>query len=299
MLKRLALKYWPMVLLVTLIGAVLYMSRYAENRKAEHQENAQVGGPNAVIPPNGNGQSTQNANKPHQYPNWIDTFTWPEGATTWALFLTLIVIAWQSTETRDAAKAALLQVGFMERQTKILEDSVAAAKDSAKAAKDQIQLVMEKERARVEVAPLDFDAVELTEPNKIMIEFTNIGPTSAFNVRVEAGARVIVEGFKPEQGEYTDLALPTLLKPDKPESSWVVWDFPRRWQKDVAGDKVRIDFEVTGQIKYRDIFDTVHTEDFSYRMNVYGIEAVPRNFIQLKVMRKWYPFDLHPGDWEF
>lgn len=67
MLKRLALKYLVLVLLVILIGAVFCMSQYR-----------------------------------------INTFTWPEGAATWALFLTLLVIAWQSTETRDAAKAALL-----------------------------------------------------------------------------------------------------------------------------------------------------------------------------------------------
>jgi hypothetical protein len=59
-----------------------------------------------VISPNGSGQSPQNANKPHHYPDLVDSFTWPDGATVWALFLTLIVIAWQSTETRDAAKAA-------------------------------------------------------------------------------------------------------------------------------------------------------------------------------------------------
>src|SRR5208283_1899320 len=146
MLKRLALNYWQLVLLVIFIGAIFYMSRYAENRKAEHQDNAQGCSPIAVISPNGNGHGTQNANKPHQYPMWIDTFAWPEGATTWALFLTLIVIAWQSSET------------------KILEGSVAAAKDSAEAAKDQIQLVMEKERPRIQITPLDFEIVDATEP---------------------------------------------------------------------------------------------------------------------------------------
>lgn len=106
MLKRLALRYWPLAVLVVLVAAIFCMSRYAENRKAEHQDNAQASSPNAVISPNGNGQGAQNTNEPHKYPSWIDTFAWPEGATAWALFLTLMVIAWQSVETRAAADAA-------------------------------------------------------------------------------------------------------------------------------------------------------------------------------------------------
>jgi hypothetical protein len=113
MLKRLAFKYWPMVVLLVLIGAVLDVSRYAENRKTEHQENAQGSSPNAVISPNCDDQCAKNANKPHQAPNWIDMFTWPEGVGAWALLLTLVVIAWQSTETRDAAQYASLNAQIL------------------------------------------------------------------------------------------------------------------------------------------------------------------------------------------
>ncbi len=80
------------------------MSRYA-NRKADHQENAEASGPKTVICPNNAGQGIQNVNKPEHYPSWVDTFAWPEGATAWALFLTLLVVGWQSTETRRSARA--------------------------------------------------------------------------------------------------------------------------------------------------------------------------------------------------
>lgn len=102
------LDYWLLVVLVILVGAVFYMSRYTENCETEHQENANGRSPTTVISPNRPGQGTQNANETHQYPSWINTFAWPEGATAWALFLTLIVIAWQSSETKKTAKAALL-----------------------------------------------------------------------------------------------------------------------------------------------------------------------------------------------
>jgi hypothetical protein len=235
------------------------------------------------------------------------------GAQAIALLLTLFVIKRQATlmevhaehlsglasAATDNASAIARQADLMEQQTTVLRDSVAAANASAKAANDQIEMVRQQERARIHVTPLDFEMIEPTEPNKIMIEFVNIGPTNAFDVRVEAGAKVTVEGFKPEQGEYTDLAVPTLFKPDKTESSWIVCDFPERWQSEVDNDRVRITVELIGQVKYRDVFDTVHTDDFAYRMNVYGIECLPRNFIQLKLMRKWHPFDLRPGEWEF
>jgi Na+-transporting methylmalonyl-CoA/oxaloacetate decarboxylase gamma subunit len=48
MLKRLMFRYWPLLLLFTLIVAVLCMSRYAENRKAGNQEDAQISGPQAM-----------------------------------------------------------------------------------------------------------------------------------------------------------------------------------------------------------------------------------------------------------
>jgi hypothetical protein len=70
MFKAVALKYLPVALLIVLIAAILDMSRYAKNP-----------------------------------PRHFEIFAWPEGVTAWALLLTLVVIAWQSVETRAAAKA--------------------------------------------------------------------------------------------------------------------------------------------------------------------------------------------------
>ena len=106
MLKRLALKYWPLALLLVLIVAVLGISRYAERRKAENQEYTQTSSPESAVPPLNADKSTKKTNKPKYPPSLVDTFAWPEGVTAWALFLTLLVIAWQSIETRDAANAS-------------------------------------------------------------------------------------------------------------------------------------------------------------------------------------------------
>jgi hypothetical protein len=189
MLKRLGLNYRPMVLLVILLGAVFYMSRYAENRKAEHQENAQAGSPNSVISPNGNGQSTQNANKPHQYPSWIDTFAWPDGATAWALFLTLLVIGWQSTETRRTADAALAQ----------------------------IQLTKDKDRARLAIRPGGF-GVYWCPRLQSSLEISHFGPREAFSVNGVYGLVVTNSRDIPEWEVWpiertAGQQLPSVIKP--------------------------------------------------------------------------------------
>ena len=98
-----------MILLLVLIVAVLCMSRYAENCKTNNKNNAQTGSPETPISPNDASKCAKNTDKPKHPPSWIETFTWPEGVTAWALLLTLLVLAWQSTETRAAAQASLKQ----------------------------------------------------------------------------------------------------------------------------------------------------------------------------------------------
>jgi hypothetical protein len=108
MFKRTAMKYFPIAVLALLIAAILCMSRYADTRKQQHQENAKPVNPAASVTPDKATEGGSEANKAQNPPGWIDTFTWPDGVTGWALLLTLFVIAWQSVETRDAARAGLL-----------------------------------------------------------------------------------------------------------------------------------------------------------------------------------------------
>jgi len=228
MLKRLAVNYWPMILLGILIGAVFYMSRYAENRKADHQENTQASSPKASLSPNHAGQSTQNANKPQHYPSWIDTFSWPQGATVWALFLTLLVIGWQSTETRNAAQAALLNA----------------------------QAVINAERPWI---------VMVVEPHATMggfaIHVKNKGRTPARVVAAYIGWDA-VEGISnlPQDPPYRPGSLMQDRMVVADETVWAVW-FHREMMRKDFGD----DFEkalngkrpifVFGKVLYRDVLN--------------------------------------------
>ena len=104
--KILALKYWPLALLTVLIVAIVCMSRYAEDRKASATADTQPGSPQLSVSPNDAGKGAKSTDKPDNSPSWVETFAWPEGVTAWALLLTLLIIAWQSTETRAAAQLA-------------------------------------------------------------------------------------------------------------------------------------------------------------------------------------------------
>jgi hypothetical protein len=172
MLKRLALKYWPLALFFVLIVAVLCMSRYAECRKAENQENTQASSPESKVSPPDADKGTKKTNKPKYPPSWVDTFAWPEGVTAWALFLTLFVIAWQSVETHAAAEATVA--------------SVEAAKQQADLIREQMDTQVHRERARLnlEVQGIEIDIPEVGLDDGLnlntCIEITNIGHSNAF-----------------------------------------------------------------------------------------------------------------------
>jgi hypothetical protein len=92
-------------------------------------------------------------------------FGWPNGVTVWALFLTLIVIADQTAQTKKAAEAA--------------RDSVIEAKNSLSLSRDTAQRQL-RAYVCVESAFLKFPERNITEPR---VYFKNSGQTPAYNVR--------------------------------------------------------------------------------------------------------------------
>jgi hypothetical protein len=153
MQKAIVKKYRPLALLFVLIVAILGMSRYAETRKKKHQDDTSHIQRGATITPDKASEGTKETDKTEDSPSWIDTFTWPDGVTMWALLLTLFVIAWQSTETRDAANAA----------------------------NAQIKMMKEKDRARLAITPGGFSpywSVRLESS----LEISHFGPSEAFSI---------------------------------------------------------------------------------------------------------------------
>lgn len=212
---------------------------------------------------------------PANIPNWLLV-----GVGLWAGCMALRTLKGMDKE-----------IGHIESQTQILRDSVAAAQKSADAALAQIQMMKEKERARIQVTPRDFDIVQIGENdnNHMVIEFLNLGPTNAFNVRAEGDGRFTVKDFDSQELEMTDLVLPPVLKPGIPETSWVPLWFDGRAGDEVRHMQAKTTIEMKGVIEYDDVFGEGHKSSFHFQMFVYGWErskAHP-NTAKMKRMGGW------------
>jgi hypothetical protein len=218
MLKRWALNYWPLAVLVVLVAAVLCMSQYAESRKAQYQNHAQVGSSKTSIAPPEADPNSNKANNTQQLPSWIESFTWTDGVTTWVLCLTLLVIGWQSNETRRTAQATA--------------DAANAAYGSLTFAEAQLEMMREKERARLElnVQRTDLEIKVLAEDLLHLVatvSVRNIGASKAFIMRTSGVLITKVRGGELGEGEYSPLDLPDqFINPDKPSVPIKVYCFP-------------------------------------------------------------------------
>jgi hypothetical protein len=267
MLKAFVLRYWPLAVLCVFVIAILAMSRYAEDRKNSNKDGAHQSSPAASISPDDAGKTGKDTDEPKHPPSWIDTFAWPEGATVWALFLTLFVIAWQSAETREAAKAAQL---------------------SAEATAEQSKNMMAQERARlwIKFPPddpsdqgmiiQDVDGAQ-SVPLKIILNIINDGESKAFNVA--ASGYVRMEDMQAGQiwPSYGDkLKIPkvirkaTLKKPVKISLSQFEFMTDRMVPKDDWNDvkEGKRPLHIVGTISYDDVFGNAHRTPFHYEWNV-------------------------------
>jgi hypothetical protein len=179
--------------------------------------------------------------------------------------------------------AAIITLRKLERQTKGTEDA-------ANAALRQIQLMKDKERARITVEVLPIETLEFSiNHNRVMLKFSNIGVTHAFNVYAEGDARAIVlentelmkgflkkiprsfinkPEFEPPPLELEDLVVPTVLQSGASYGdTWVAFIFPEEWQ-DAILLRPQIAIEVRGEIRYQDVFGDNHSTKFSYDMRI-------------------------------
>jgi hypothetical protein len=90
------------------------------------------------------GSAFENGTPQNQAPNGYKP---PEWVLPLVGIITVIVIGWQSWETRKAAQATQRSAGTMENQTGILKQSVAQAKIAAQAAKDNAEALVNAERS--------------------------------------------------------------------------------------------------------------------------------------------------------
>jgi hypothetical protein len=184
----------------------------------------------------GNHAQQEAKNLTQSTPFWFRFFTWPDGVTAWAILLTLFAIAEQTKQTRKAAEAALV---------------------SANAANTQIQMMFEKERARLTITFPDESESMMVWPDKkeqmgsFRINLKNVGGTAAFNITASYDAFASEPDSIPHSEELFYLVVPA----DVEANSWEQTG-PLNVDGRFSGDSAPQIFCVyaRGVITYSDIF---------------------------------------------
>jgi hypothetical protein len=166
------------------------------------------------------------------------------------------------------------QANLMERQTKILEDSIAAAKDSARAAKDNIALIVNRERAIIQVEAIKIPA---PPPSHLPLPPDDIVAYKVFNRGLTAAkveyAYAIVDIS--ETSESCSGQNSTFRKADFDSNLGSLFSPTSDGVTQYAVSEVRFDWEdinkrtkfvhFYGEVKYRDLLsEEDHVTHFHY-----------------------------------
>jgi hypothetical protein len=163
MLKRLA------ILAITALATIVPLAAQPNQTADQKQQPAKQGQPSPVTsaPEKHDSGDQQKGETSADAPNWYAAFENPDGMLVIVGLITCVVIGWQSWETRDAAKGA---------------------HRAADASFAQIELMREKERARVIVEPIDLKVQidsESEPPDWYLtatVKVDNIGASRAFDI---------------------------------------------------------------------------------------------------------------------
>lgn len=110
MLKRILL--WKYLIAVgTILGFCVYITQQDQKTRDQYEQKCSQLNAGAM-PPSGHYEDCDKGaeNAAGHLPRWYRIFGWPEGITTWAILLTLLALAEQTSQTKVAAQAALLNI---------------------------------------------------------------------------------------------------------------------------------------------------------------------------------------------
>ena len=200
----------------------------------------------------------------------VELFT---GGSVLVGFIQAGTMIWQGRLSRRTLAEVHTQAGHMERQTVILEKSVAVAQASADAAMAQITMMKQKERARLRVS---------FAPVNLGFSFPSSGFPLSFTVNIDGTTRAqvlessITSYIRTEQEEkqmnlgYMDI--PEVITPEMTEVNGetivMTTAFPRRPETDqkkfVAAANDGLYIFVEGRIRYK-VFGDVWLYSFQRR----------------------------------
>ena len=272
------------VVFVVLVGLSVFITsqheKYADNATHPAQQDS-----SAVVAANDTEQPKSNAKDTKWYAPSGNiaflVFGFPNGITVWALFLTLMVIAEQTRETRNAAEATKASVVLMKRQVELMDQqakdarasadadalttsaTLAAIKQQADAALNTVQVMIDSERPWI-VAHMD-QAKRSCILNGGAVRFTwtvkNVGKSPAR--LIEAGAMASLDTLGPpiDQIQYKMEALEgKLLVPGDSAPLFVFWSIIEngapRYHVGKSADEFNDFAMVYGCVRYQGVIGT-------------------------------------------
>jgi hypothetical protein len=177
-------------------------------------------------------------------------------------FVTLAVLVRYAWDTRTLAIAS----------NKSAEAGVAGSK----AALAQIQLMVDKERARIFVVPIQEAACMVVENSddgtgRQKVMFFNVGPTPAINVVVRYNAIASTMETEPQRRNdaYTQASIPEVIAANSDEHSWLNIN-------GVGSREPTIYIHLWGEVMYNDVISTEQrSTKFRFRLRMkrgqYGV----------------------------
>lgn len=129
-----------LVVFAVVLGLAIYIARQDERATQQAAQNTSQSDKYALSAKADEKHSEENIKNPERYtPSWYGFFRWPNGTTTWAVLLTLLVIAEQ---VKESAKA-----------TQAMRDAIPYQQKAADAALLNAQAVINSERPWITILP--------------------------------------------------------------------------------------------------------------------------------------------------
>ncbi|MGB6690901.1 MAG: hypothetical protein WBE76_23960 [Terracidiphilus sp.] len=179
----------------------------------------------------------------------------------------------------------------MKEQTEILRGSVAAAQASAQAAIDQIQMMKDRERARISVSISEEEIeVGVNDFDAIIINVTNDGPTSAFNVKAMGHAMSQQREELPFMGPMAmiPLKIPSVIRANNEPTPVEITFYSSHDLRGFHESAVPYFFHAAGVILYDDVFGVPWKTTFRYRQHVFGVrESAETKRVRVRSMQGW------------
>ena len=217
-------------------------------------------------------------------PSWVQAVA--AAALVVLTIMTLFYLRIYVRDTRSLAKTSVDQAGHVSEQTEILRQSVAAAQTSADAAYQQVQMMKDKERARLVLLALgepQYAAARSDTDQEFVfvgvnMSIINDGETKAFNVRAD-GSLELNESTEPTREplvKWEKLQIPEIVRETDAENplefticsaaTGDVFKIPQARLLDISNNTSFL--WVTGVFVYDDVFGDFHRTPFCYRWKV-------------------------------